>query len=448
MPNKQGHRRFGNVRKLPSGRYQIRYPGPDGRMRTGQDTYERKSDAERALSMIEAQMIAGEWTDPERGRVKLGDYATAWIAQRPGLRIRTVDLYSWLLNRHIVPHLGGVPVGKLSTQMIREWRASLLDQGVSVSMAAKAYRLLRAVLRTAVEEDKILPTNPCRVRGAGEEHPAERPVLTVVQVFELANLIGRRPVGNIRQLTGGGYRLRFQRDGTMRTALQVYATRADAERALWVMASDSRADCSEDRQYRALVLLATFASLRWGEVTALRRCDLDLTVGCVRVRMAFSERRATGSAVTLGPPKSKAARRVVGVPRAIIPDLREHLSAFVGPEPGALVFTAPSGTPLRRRNFNRAVGWSHVVAAIGVPGLHFHDLRHTGNTFAAASGAGLKDLMVRMGHDSERAAMIYQHEARGADAAITNAIDAHIDAEQSADEDGDDGLAGALVPAG
>ena len=82
--------------------------------------------------------------------------------------------------------------------------------GVSVSMAAKAYRLLRAVLRTAVEEDKILPSNPCRVRGAGEEHPAERPVLTVVQVFELADLIGRRPVGNIRQRTGGGHRLRFQ----------------------------------------------------------------------------------------------------------------------------------------------------------------------------------------------------------------------------------------------
>src|SRR5215471_5564895 len=77
-------------------------------------------------------------------------------------------------------------------------------------MAAKAYRLLRAVLRTAVEEDKILPSNPCRVRGAGEEHPAERPVLTVVQVFELADLSGRRPVGNIRQLTGGGHRLRFQ----------------------------------------------------------------------------------------------------------------------------------------------------------------------------------------------------------------------------------------------
>jgi hypothetical protein len=88
------------------------------------------------------------------------------------------------------------------------------------------------------------------------------------------------------------------------------------------------------------------------------------------------------------------------------------------------------------------------VEAIGVPGLHFHDLRHTGNAFAAASGAGLKDLMTRMGHDSERAAMIYQHEARGADAAITDAIDAHIDAEQSAADDGSDGLAGPLLPAG
>src|SRR5260370_22831575 len=198
--------------------------------------------------------------------------------------------------------------------MIREWRANLLGQGVSVSMAPKAYRLLRAVLTTAVEEDKILPSNPCQVRGAGEEHAAERPVLTVAQVFELAKLVGRRAVGNVRQLTHGGYRLRFKREGTMRTAPQVYTTRAEAERALWSMASDGRADFSEDRRYRALVLLATFASLRWGEVTALRRCDLDLTTVCVRWRRAFSDRRAPGSALTLGPPKSNAGPPALRLP--------------------------------------------------------------------------------------------------------------------------------------
>lgn len=188
--------------------------------------------------------MAGEWTDPERGRVKLGDFAATWITERPGLRVRTVDLYSWHLERHIEPYLGGVPVGKLTTPMVRKWRADLLSSGVSVSMAAKAYRLLRAVLNTAVEEDKILPHNPCRVRGAGEEHAAERPVLSVAQVFELAERLGRRPVGNIRKLPAGGYRLRFRRDGGMRTSPEVYATRAVAERALWKLADEGRPTAS------------------------------------------------------------------------------------------------------------------------------------------------------------------------------------------------------------
>lgn len=239
MANREGHRRFGNVRKRESGRYQIRYPGPDGRMRTGLDTYARKTDAERALTLIEGQMMAGEWTDPERGQVKLSDYAAVWITERPGLRVRTVDLYSWLLVKHIVPYLGGVPIGKLSTPMIRKWRADLLGSGVSVSMAAKAYRLLRAVLNTAVEEDKILPQNPCRVRGAGEEHAPERPVLTVAQVFELAEQVGCRPVGNIRKLPAGGYRLRFRRNGEMRTSPGVYGSRPTLSRRCgrwWPMA--------------------------------------------------------------------------------------------------------------------------------------------------------------------------------------------------------------------
>jgi integrase len=443
--NKPGHRRFGNVRPLPSGRYQASYLGPDGQRRYAEETFERKSDADRALSLFEAQMIQGEWTDPQRAKVKLGDYAAAWIAQHPRLRPRSADQYRWLLRKHIAPRLGDVPIGKLSTAMIREWRASLLAGGVSVSVAAKAYRLLRAVLMTAVDEDKILPRNPCRIRGAGDERAAERPVLTVAQVFELAERVGLRPVGNIRKLPAGGYRLRFSRNGEMRTSPEVYGTRVEAERALWKLAGEDRADCKQDRRFRALVLLAAFASLRWGEVTALRRCDLDLDTGTVRVRVAFVE-RSTGE-ILLGPPKSRAGRRVVGVPAAIIPALREHLSIFVRPEAGALIFPGAKGGPMRRSNFNKMSAWPHAVQSIGAEGLHVHDLRHTGNSFAASGGAGIKDLMARMGHDSERAAMIYQHEARGADKTITSAIDAHIVAEQGKDGD-DDGSAGALVPVG
>ena len=175
---------------------------------------------------------------------------------------------------------------------------------------------------TAVEEDKILLRNPCRVRGAGDEETPERPVLTVAQVFDLADRVGRRPVGNIRAVATGGYRLRFGRHGEMRTSPEVYTTRAEAERALSQMADDGRADCQHDRRYLTLVILATFASLRWGEVTALRRSDLDLKAGSVRVRAAFIE-RSTGE-LLLGPPKSRAGRRVVGIPQAIIPVLTEH----------------------------------------------------------------------------------------------------------------------------
>jgi hypothetical protein len=73
------------------------------------------------------------------------------------------------LRPYISPKLGGVPLGNLTAPLIRSWRAELLAEVVSVSMTAKAYRLLRAVLTTAVEEDKILARNRCRSRGAGEE---------------------------------------------------------------------------------------------------------------------------------------------------------------------------------------------------------------------------------------------------------------------------------------
>jgi len=376
MANKDGHRRFGNIRALPSGRVQIRYPGPDGRMRTGADTYPDKRSADRALSLIEGQMITGEWTDPQRAKVTLQAYAEKWIDQRPHLRPRTVELYRWLLTRHIGPHLGRIPVGKISPEMVRDWRATLLSNGVSVSAAAKAYRLLRAVLMTATD-DRIIPRNPCRIRGAGDEKAAERPVLTVAQVFELAGLM-------------------------------------------------------KDRRFRALVLLVTFASLRWGEAIALRRCDIDLDDRTVSIRRQYVE---LSEQLILGPPKSRAGARTVGIPAAIIPELRDHLAAYVGPQETDLVFAGPLGGVLRRGNFRRDSGWAAAVSKIGTPGVHFHDLRHTGNMLAAP-GASLGDLKARMGHDSARAAMIYQHATATADRAIADALDLRIETSEKDNDDG------------
>lgn len=276
--------------------------------------------------------------------------------------------------------------------MVREWRAELLADGISVSAAAKAYRLLRAVLMTATE-DRIIPRNPCRIRGAGDEKAAERPVLTVAQVLDLAELV-------------------------------------------------------KDRRFRALVLLVTFASLRWGEAIALRRGDIDLDARTVSIRRQYIE---LSDQLILGPPKSRAGTRTVGIPKTIIPALREHFDAYVGSQETDLVFTGARGGVLRRGNFRRGAGWAAAVSKAGAPGLHFHDLRHTGNMLAAP-GASLADLKARMGHDSARAAMIYQHATEEADQAIADALDKRIEGSRKTADDGpdddDDGTAGTLARTG
>jgi integrase len=186
------------------------------------------------------------------------------------------------------------------------------------------------------------------------------------------------------------------------------------------------ADAMPDR-YRALILVTTFACLRWGEVSALQRRDVDLKTGLVRVRQAFTEQRGVG--LTLGPPKSRAGRRAVSLPAAVLPALRDHLAEFVRDDPTALVFTVSSGRPIWRGNFNKLTNWIATTEALGISGLHFHDLRHTGNTLAAGTGASLRDLMARMGHDSPDAALIYQYATRRADEAIAEAVSALVEAE-------------------
>ena len=364
-------------------------------MRPAPDTFDTKRAAERWLSLTETQIMKGEWIDPERAKVPLGHYADQWITQRPGLRPRTVELYRWLLRKHIEPRLGGVELGKLSTAVVRQWRADLLGSGVSESVTAKAYRLLRGVLNTAVDEDKILPRNPCRVRGADREHADARPVLTVAQVFELANRMPGR--------------------------------------------------------FRVLVLLAAFTSLRWGEVTALRRCDLAEDASWLRVSQALVE--VPGRGLIVGPPKSRAGVRELIIPAAIRPEVVKHLATYVKADQLALLFTGErNGNALRRPNFNQRVKWTKVVADMGLKGLHFHDLRHAGNIWASKAGTSTKDLMARMGHDDVRAALIYQRATSEADERIadrlSDLVEKHRKRSEPDNDDPDDGGSGALVPIG
>lgn len=124
--------------------------------------------------------------------------------------------------------------------------------------------------------------------------------------------------------------------------------------------------------------------------------------------------------MTIGPPKSEAGKRIVSVPALLLPDLRAHLEKYVAEGPNGLVFIGPKGAQLRRANFSRI--WRKATEKARITSIHFHDLRHTGNTFAAQSGATLRELMDRMGHSTTRAALIYQHTVAKRDRVIADKL--------------------------
>ena len=261
----------------------------------------------------------------------------------------------------------GLSLGDIDEASVRRWRKERLRAGPSATrpfgpvVVAKAYRLLHAIFTTAAD-DRLVRRNPCRIETGGKEESSERQTISLPVVFEIA------------------------------TAIPV--------------------------RYRVLVLLATFTSLRWGELVALRHPHIDLAACEIRIEETTAQ-LDTG-ALQPETPKSSAGRRTVAFPSELVPEVRWHLERFAEPGERGLVFVGPQGAMLRRSNFRRI--WVRACERAGVSDLHFHDLRHAGGTLAAASGASLKELMARLGHSWTRAALIYQHATRDRDRAIAEAL--------------------------
>ncbi|MFI5558967.1 tyrosine-type recombinase/integrase [Amycolatopsis japonica] len=359
-------RDWGRIRQLKSGRWQARYPGPDGVLRPAPETFETRKAAAGWLAEKQTEIDKEDWVDPDAGKVPFIAYASKWVAERK-LSETTRERYEVIVRKHFTAFTEK-KVADIKEATVRRWRSDLVNAGVGAPTIAKSYRLLRAIFNTAVDEDRMVKRNPCRIKGAGDDESPERSALNVRQVFALVDAMTPR--------------------------------------------------------YRALLLLATFTSLRFGELAALRRRDIDLTIGEVRVRRSQAELR--GGAVMKGP-KSAASRRTVAIPAVVLDDLSRHLEDYAAPGADGIVFIGPQGGVLRRRNFRRL--WAKALASAGIDeDVHFHDLRHTGNQLAAEGGATTRELMARMGHSTSRAALIYQHATRERDRAIADAISRNVGA--------------------
>ena len=352
-------RPFGNVRQLPSARYQARYTDPNtGAKITAPKTFPGRNAAERWLSDRERDTAAGLLRRTP-ARLTFGSYSASWLAGRlvegRPLKERTRDHYTAILEKHLLPRFGTVPIAAITPADVRAWHATTLVD--APTLRKHAYSLLKTILKSAVD-DELIDANPCRIVGAGEGRRVHQP--RPASVAELATITEAMP-----------------------------------------------------ERMRLMVLLASWCAMRYGEIIELRRGDVDLSAAVVRIRRG-AVRTRNGCITTT--PKSNAGVRDVAVPPHLLPMIEEHLDKFVGPESDALLFPAAHGghivPSVMKRYFYRA------REAAGRPDLRFHDFRHTGAVLAAVSGATLAELMGRLGHSSPAAAMRYQHAAAGRDREI------------------------------
>ena len=270
MPKKKQRKQrepFGRIRKLPSGRYQAGYIGPDLALHNGLSTFETLMDARAWLAAERRHIEAGTWIAPRaRNRATkpatLKPFANAWLKDRQ-LKPRTVAFYRSLLDQKILPELGDVPLKDITSLTVRTWYAGLGAE--HPTRRAHAYALLRTILGSAVVED-LIPANPCHIRGAGNSKRVRQ--IKPASLAELEKIIAALP----------------------------------------------------DR-YGLMVLLASWCALRFGELTELRRSDVDLKSGKIMVRRGVVFLK--GEAI-VGTPKSSAGTRDVAIPPHLLPAVKQQ----------------------------------------------------------------------------------------------------------------------------
>jgi integrase len=346
--------KFGQSRRLPSGRWQARYTLP----RTGErvnapHTFETRQDADAWLKAVRTDMHRGRWSEPDG--TTLTAYAATWLDHRD-LKPRTRADYRTLLERHILPTLGALRVSEITPVIVRDWYSRTAVG--APTLRAHIYGLLRTILGTAMDDD-LLAANPCRIRGASSARRASKTEPATLD--ELAVIVKETPA-----------------------------------------------------RYQLMVLLAAWCALRFGELTELRGHDIDTKRGVIKIRRAVTW--VDGKPI-VGRPKSDAGSRDVAVPPHLLPAVREHLLAH-GVGRSGLLFPSATDPARQMRQSTLQLWFYPARDAAGRKDLRFHDLRHTGAVLAAQTGATLAELMARLGHTTPAAAMRYQHAAKGRDAEI------------------------------
>jgi integrase len=354
---KKGHRAWGTVRKLPSGKYQASYIGKDLVRHKADSTFDNKINAEGWLANEKAyadrcRMTGEVWKSPsqraEESRATvllLRDYGKQWIAERK-LKESTRNLYTGLWTNHIEPKLGKVALAELSAQAVRSWYADFDAQ--QETKRKHAYALLHAIVKTALK-DELIERNPCQINGAMTTRRKREP-----EILTLAAL-------------------------------------------------NTVVDAMPER-LKVVVLLAVYCGLRWGEVSELRSTDFNADLSVLTVSRGVTHKPICRVTST----KSDKTRKL-NVPKLIRPAIREHLNLWASDDPerkGQLFVPVQGGCHLNDQVF--AETWyKPALSKANRPGVHFHDLRHTGATWLSQVGATTAEVQAFLGHATPHMALHY-----------------------------------------
>lgn len=364
--------------------YRARYAMPDGSRHSR--TLATKMDAEAWLAAERTLVDREEWIPPKARQVAqeqrrreaahntVAGFAERYLADR-GLRPNTIRTYRQLLNTRILPYFEEMPLIDVSLTEIKQWRASL-DPDAEAANAA-AYRLLRAMLQAA-EEEELIDRAPPKIRGAGSA-PVRR-VAVPATLDEIATIIEEMP-----------------------------------------------------ERLKLLIVLAAFVGLRQGELLELRRSDVDHRSGWIHVARKIDKDVIAGArgacpncGRAISAPKTTSSVRTVHVPPPFLPMLQEHLIEYAERGPTGLLFPGDRTDHMSVRYLMDR--YRPAREAAGRTDLTIHHLRHTALTLAGQHGATAAELQARAGHASQAAMAIYQHATLDRDRSLAEKIGATYEA--------------------
>jgi integrase len=349
-----------SIEKQPNGRWRARWRTPDGQTRS--KTFRLKAQAEDQLTDVAHSKNTGAYVDPSAGRTTFAAWVKVWRPTVVDLRASTLARDDGYVGRYMLPTFGKLPLASIDHAAVQAWVADLTRRGLAPATVVVATQILGKIMAAAVASRR-LASSPC----AGVKLP------------------------------------RIEREEMRFLAPGEVATLAD----------------TIDRRYRALVYLGGYGGLRIGEMLGLRASRVDLLRGSVDVCENLVD---VSGHLHFGPPKTRAGRRVVPLPRIAVDALHEHLTALEA-GPGDLVFRAAEGGPVRLAGWRRRY-WKPAVEAAGLAPLRPHDLRHSAVALWIAAGATPNEVAKRAGHTSVVTVLDrYGHLLPGSGDRVTAALD-------------------------